>query len=88
MAFSATPPRCRLLIKVIDKVFIFVYRHLNIVEGNVTLADWMTNVSNKFDYQTTNGQLFPIITIEAGQKKRFRLNRLDRINSLPKTILF
>ena len=40
------------------------------VEGNVTLAEWMTDVNNKFDYQTTNGQLFPNITIETGQKKK------------------
>ncbi|XP_076825740.1 multicopper oxidase mco-like isoform X2 [Clavelina lepadiformis] len=36
-----------------------------------TLKDWLKN--NEVDYFTTNGQLWPEITFQAGQVKRFRM---------------
>jgi len=47
-------------------------RNLDETNENITLAEWLTSVDNGFDYQTTNGLVFPILTIPTGQRKRFR----------------
>ena len=48
---------------------------------NITLAEWLTNVTNGFDYLTTNGLVFPKLTIKTGQRKRFRSAKTKLINS-------
>jgi len=55
-----------------NQILQFITRSLELTSDNITLADWLTDVENEFDYLTTNGIVFPKLTIPTGQKKRFR----------------